>query len=100
MDAGGGDASATCDVERPTACPDASLRYADVAPIIAQRCTGCHNGKDGMWPLSTYQHVADWSGEIRAQMLSCTMPPPSAGIDMPLAERQTILDWIRCGFPK
>ncbi len=65
-----------------------------------RRCIGCHNGAGEEWPLSSYEHVADWYGEIRAQMLACTMPPLDAGIDMPVAERQTILSWIRCGFPK
>ena len=45
-------------------------------------------------------HVADWYGEIRAQMVACTMPPVDAGLAMSLAERQKILSWIRCGFPK
>lgn len=89
-----------CAVEAPSRCPDSIPHYADVAPIFAKRCSSCHNGQNGMWPLSTYQHVADWYGEIRAQMLACTMPPPAAGIAMPVEERQTILSWIRCGFPK
>jgi len=89
-----------CEVAAPTVCPDPMPRYADVSPIFAARCTSCHNGSDGMWPLSTYQHVADWYGEIRAQMLACTMPPLDSGQTMPTAERRAILDWIRCGFPR
>jgi hypothetical protein len=103
-DAGESDAQielpAECNAEAPTQCPDPMPHYPDVAPIFARRCSGCHNGMDGHWPLSTYQHVADWYGEIRAQMLACTMPPPTAGIAMPLDERKQILSWIRCGFPK
>jgi hypothetical protein len=64
-----------------------------------RRCTSCHNGTGGQWPLNQYEHVADWYGEIRAQMLACTMPPVDSGSAMPLRERQTILTWIRCGFP-
>jgi hypothetical protein len=89
-----------CEVVAPTVCPDPMPRYDDVSPIFAARCTSCHNGSDGMWPLSTYQHVADWYGEIRAQMLACTMPPPDSGQTMPLEERLELLDWIRCGFPR
>jgi hypothetical protein len=89
-----------CEVVAPTVCPDPMLRYDDVSPIFAARCASCHNGSDGMWPLSTYQHVADWYGEIRAQMLACTMPPVDSGQTMPLEERLRILDWIRCGFPR
>ena len=89
-----------CDVVAPRECPDSMPRYPDVAPIFAKRCATCHNGQDGHWPLSTYQHVADWYGEIRAQMLACTMPPVDSGVSMPVSERQLILSWIRCGFPK
>jgi hypothetical protein len=89
-----------CDVTAPTACSDPPLRYADVEPIFADRCTGCHNGSDGRWPLTTYQHVADWYAEIRGQMLSCTMPPLGSGVAMTLEERERILLWIRCGFPR
>jgi hypothetical protein len=91
---------ADCDATAPLTCPDPSPRWKDVSPIFMRRCTGCHNGTGGQWPLNQYEHVADWYGEIRAQMLACTMPPVDSGIEMPLAERQTILTWIRCGFPQ
>jgi hypothetical protein len=89
-----------CDITAPTRCSDPPLRYADVEPIFMQRCTSCHGGMDGRWPLTTYQHVADWYAEIRGQMLSCSMPPSSSGLSMPRAERERILLWIRCGFPR
>lgn len=89
-----------CDATAPLTCPNPSPHWNDVYPIFMRRCTGCHNGAGSEWPLNQYEHVADWYGEIRAQMLACTMPPVTAGIEMPLAERQTILSWIRCGFPK
>jgi hypothetical protein len=89
-----------CDSVAPRECPSPSPRWADVSPIFMKRCVSCHNGAGEQWPLNAYEHVADWYGEIRAQMLMCTMPPVEAGIDMPVAERQTILSWIRCGFPK
>jgi hypothetical protein len=89
-----------CDVTAPTACSDPPLRYADVESIFSERCTSCHGGSDGRWPLTTYQHVADWYAEIRGQMLSCGMPPPSSGLAMPRAERERVLLWIRCGFPR
>lgn len=76
------------------------MRYADVAPIFAKHCTTCHDGQHGQWPLTSYQHVADWFGEIRAQMVSCTMPPVAESAGMPLSDRMTILTWIRCGFPR
>lgn len=89
-----------CDSVAPTSCPQPSPRWNDVSSIFMNRCAGCHNGAGGEWPLNQYEHVADWYGEIRARMLDCTMPPVEAMIEMPLEERQTILQWIRCGFPK
>lgn len=91
---------AACEVTAPTSCPDPPLRYDAVAPIFMQHCAVCHNGTDGRWPLTTYQHVADWWAEIRGQLLNCTMPPPTSGVVLPRAERERILAWIRCGFPR
>ena len=104
-DAGADDANASmpagCPLTPPTACPSDDIpRYADVQPIFAERCVTCHDGQHGQWPLSDYQHIADWFGEVRAQMVSCTMPPADSGLTMPAAERMAILTWIRCGFPK
>jgi hypothetical protein len=89
-----------CKAMAPRSCPDPSPHWADVYPIFMRRCVSCHNGAGEQWPLNAYEHVADWYGEIRAQMLACTMPPVDSGIEMPLEDRQTILSWIRCGFPK
>jgi hypothetical protein len=89
-----------CKAKAPRSCPDPSPRWADVYPIFMQHCVSCHNGAGEQWPLNAYEHVADWYGEIRAQMLACTMPPVDSGIEMPLEDRQTILSWIRCDFPK
>jgi hypothetical protein len=54
----------------------------------------------GPWPLTAYNHVADWQDVIRADMLTCAMPPPDAGVPMGSDERVAILTWIRCGFPQ
>jgi hypothetical protein len=31
-------------------------------------------------------------------MIACTMPPPASGMTMPTAERELILQWLRCNF--
>ena len=94
-----GAAPIACDVVAPTSCPDPAPTYADIEPILEERCIGCHAGiPDGPWPLTSYSHVASWAGQIRAAMMSCAMPPADAGIDMPTEERELILLWIRCGF--
>ena len=89
-----------CDAVLPTACthPDVSFKK-DVQPIIAARCGSCHDGRGEQWPLVDYSHVADWAGEVRAMVADCSMPPPDAGVAMPTSERQTILEWVRCGVP-
>jgi hypothetical protein len=100
-DAGSGDASIPieCNVTAPTACEDDSLTYEDVQPILQEKCIGCHNGAGENWPLTDYDHVADWFSEIRGMMLACTMPPPDSPITMSDEERELILHWIRCGYP-
>jgi hypothetical protein len=93
---------AVCTVTAPTSCPTPKPHYADVEPIFKKRCVGCHNGAspDSPWPLTEYEHVADWFDIIRDEMLHCGMPPADSGMTMPDAERVAILTWIRCGFPK
>jgi hypothetical protein len=94
--------AALCTVKAPTSCPTPKPHYADVEPIFKRRCVGCHNGAspDSPWPLTEYEHVADWFDIIRDEMLHCGMPPAGSGVTMPDAERTAILTWIRCGFPK
>jgi hypothetical protein len=89
-----------CPLTPPTTCPDPKPGYADVKPIFEQRCYSCHDGNHQQWPLTTYQHVADWFGEVRAQMIACSMPPASAMSEMTVGERRQILEWIRCGYPE
>jgi hypothetical protein len=95
---GGASSASECDVKAPTACTDPNIRYADVEPIIEKRCLSCHDGSTEQWPLTDYSHVADWYVEVRSMMLTCSMPPPDAGLSMPTAEREKLLLWIRCGY--
>ena len=90
-----------CAPNLPTSCTDPAIRYADVEPILQERCVICHYGKEmGPWPLTSYQHVADWANEIRGQVSKCTMPPVDAGGVMTNEERDRLLLWVRCGAPK
>jgi hypothetical protein len=87
----------------PTECPTPAPTFAhDVAPIIGQRCSGpCHFGAPrGPWALTDYGHVADWKDDVQALVHNCTMPPQDAGVPITTAERETILNWIRCGLPR
>jgi hypothetical protein len=96
----GASAVGPCEVRAPTECSQPDLTYADVAPIFERRCVSCHDGSADFWPLTQYSHVADWFIEVRAAMLTCAMPPPDAGVTMPASERETVLQWIRCGYPR
>lgn len=102
--AGGPDGgrSLVCSVTAPAACPDPAPRYADVAPIIDQRCaTPCHSGvPNGPWPLTDYAHVADWADAVRADLLDCSMPPADGGVPITTDDRTAVLTWIRCGAPE
>jgi hypothetical protein len=88
---------ALCKLDPPTSCPDPPVRYADIAPVVQRRCLVCHDGRGPHWPLTSYQHVADWQDTIRATMLDCSMPPAEAALPMPLEERMALLHWVRCG---
>lgn len=89
-----------CDAVAPTSCVSPPPRWDDVQPIFATRCAVCHGNIPGHWPLDTYGHVVDWSVEIRGMVLSCVMPPPDSDVTMTLAERQLILEWLRCNYPR
>lgn len=95
------DTEFACKVVAPTECPESAPRYADVAPILLSRCVICHYGAfNGPWPLSDYQHVADWRDFVRDDILNCSMPPLEGGVVMSNSERKRILEWIRCGLLK
>jgi hypothetical protein len=85
-----------CDAVAPTECPTPSPVYSDVVPVIEQYCLSCHDGLGDQWPLTSYSHVVSWTEEIRGMMLNCSMPPPESGIEMPIEERQRVLEWLRC----
>ncbi len=87
-----------CDVTPPTSCSAPALHYANVQPIIQQRCTSCHSGTTEQWPLTDYSHVASWYDIIPAELVACRMPPPDAGMGMTNEERMTLLTWLHCGF--
>jgi len=94
-------AQAICNPVVPTECPEPAPHYSDIAPIIAGRCASCHTGDaNAQWPLDQYDHVADWASFIHDELLRCSMPPADSGVDMTPDEREQILVWLRCGYPK
>ena len=91
-------AAAVCTPVPPIACPDPPPHFADVDPIIQNRCAACHNDQpDAAWPLQTYEEVAQWADVVKGDLLRCTMPPADGGISMTEDERQAVLAWTSCG---
>lgn len=92
----------TCAVDAPTSCPDGGPTFATVHPIFEGNCVPCHNGAvaDGPWPLKTYEEIVSWSDDVRALLASCEMPPLDAGAIMSDEDRHTILQWLRCNYPR
>jgi uncharacterized membrane protein len=90
-----------CSVPAPTMCPSPAPKYADVAPVLENKCVTCHSGADGgPWPLTGYGNVAAWQSEIGAELVHCSMPPADAGAPITAEERTLLLTWLVCGAPE
>src|SRR5262245_10661218 len=96
--------SAQAPLDRPTF-------NRDVAPILFQRCVGCHRpGEAAPMSLLTYRDARPWARAIRAQVAARDMPPWPANpvFSRPLAndarlstgEIDTILAWADAGAPE
>lgn len=108
---GGEDASGTAgtsgdacpnDLPDRAECEDGAPSYGDdVAPIIDERCNGCHypgNAQTAaVW--SDYDAVYARRITLQSRIYSCVMPPESAPALEP-AERAVLLEWLVCGAPE
>lgn len=72
------------------------VSYDEVAPIIAERCAGCHTeGGSAPFVLDTYAGLAENAQESMVAIDSGLMPPwPPDDDCRPLAERRYILDEV------
>jgi hypothetical protein len=82
----------------------------DVAPILQQRCLGCHQ-KDGMapWAMDGFDRIRGWAPMMKEVVLTKRMPPwnldPRHGKfrgDLSLSPEQerTLLTWVTSGAPR
>jgi hypothetical protein len=85
-------------------CPDGGgpSFTADVLPVFKNVCANCHapGETEASIPLTTYQQIHLWVGEINNQVfLSCLMPPSNAPVPLSDDQGQTLLVWLACGAP-
>ena len=76
--------------------------YAQIAPILATHCTGCHNvprPPRGV-ALDSWEHVRAASARIKAVAVDTQVMPLGNPTRMTPAERQTLGAWIAAGAPR
>jgi len=103
-DASTADSATTCPNVLPPTCPSPEPSYEDdVLPILQQRCYMCHadagpttsgSGID----FGSYASVYQLRGDIVSQLNDCRMPPATAP-QPTLAQKTTILGWLKCEAP-
>ncbi|MES2639269.1 MAG: hypothetical protein V4850_07285 [Myxococcota bacterium] len=88
----------------------ASTWWTDIAPIVEQKCLGCHDA-DAHAPLTfeTYAQVASAQALVRDAVIDRRMPPWLAAecctpwfqdFGLTELERATLIDWIDAGAPE
>jgi hypothetical protein len=56
--------------------PSAPTWHQDIAPLVTQRCSGCHEeGGIAPFPLQTYEQARDFAPAMLASIESGSMPP-------------------------
>ena len=84
-----------------------SPTYADVAPILATHCQGCHQpGEIAPMSLRSFEEVRPWARSIRRAVADRKMPPwfadPAVGefrndSRLSPAEIETVVAWVEAG---
>ena len=78
------------------------LSYAEVEPILATHCAGCHNVDPpplGV-ALDSWEHVSAASARIKRVAVDSQAMPLGNPTGMTPAERQKLGAWIAAGAPK
>jgi uncharacterized membrane protein len=92
----------TLEKGRIAPAPAQALAYADIAPILATHCAGCHNVNPpprGV-ALDSFEHVRAQSARIKAMAVDSTVMPLGNPTRMTPAERQRLGAWIAAGSPR
>ena len=82
----------------------------NVAPILQNRCQGCHRpGEAAPFSLLTYEQARPWAKAIKEAVLERKMPPwfadPHYGTfsndrSLPQGEIDTLVAWVNAGVPQ
>lgn len=91
---------------KPSGVSSENVTYADVRPIIAKHCSGCHSSKPsnpaftepplGLM-LDTYDHVRTAAPKIKQRAVDTDSMPLGNSTGMTPAERATLGRWIAGG---
>src|SRR5690606_29845259 len=103
--------SAGCSIHFPDPPAPKDVTYTrHIAPILADRCEGCHRaGQVAPFALSSYEDAKRWSTEIRAYTEKRLMPPwkPARGFgdlidhtSLSDEEMDLIAKWVEAGTPE
>jgi uncharacterized membrane protein len=89
-------------LEKGAPVPAGNVTYAQIAPILATHCAGCHNVPTpprGV-ALDSYEHVSAAAARIRVMAVDSTAMPLGNPTHMSPAERQRLGAWIAAGSPR
>jgi uncharacterized membrane protein len=84
------------------AAPGRAVAFAEIAPILATHCAGCHNvprPPRGV-ALDSWEHVRAASARIKAVAVDTQVMPLGNPTRMTQAERQALGAWIAAGAPR
>jgi uncharacterized membrane protein len=82
--------------------PGQAVTYAEIQPILATHCAGCHNVNPpprGV-ALDSWEHVSAASARIKAMAVDTQAMPLGNPTHMTPAERQRLGAWIAAGTPR
>jgi uncharacterized membrane protein len=82
--------------------PARNVAYAEIAPILATHCAGCHNVAApplGV-KLDSWEHAKAASARIRRVAVDSQVMPLGNPTNMTSAERQKLGAWIAAGTPR
>ncbi len=97
-----------CFISRPLV--KEKVFYKDVAPIIYNKCTSCHNPEGtGLMNFTSYEDIVGRGAMFRYVIENDLMPPwyvdPNTGpwkddLSLTLKEKAMLLKWAKTGFPR